>query len=179
MIVEQLGTGDDYEKINPVVTFVILAENRYDDDIYHHHFVDYDLNAKIVYSELTEKHVLELAKLPDKDDGTDVWAWGRIILADNEKELDMLAAKSTVMQKAVASIKHCSSDAQMRELAESYEKARMDEAVRRRAAVNETVQLYEVKLREERAKIADRDAIIADKDAELARLRAIIENSNA
>jgi predicted transposase/invertase (TIGR01784 family) len=63
--------------------------------------------------------------------------WLSLIGADREEEIEMLATKSPVMEKAVGVLKKLSSDERARLLYESREKARRDELARLHGARTE------------------------------------------
>ena len=114
---------------------------------------------------MAESHVLELGKLEFAEPDSDQWAWGKLISAENEEELDVLAGRTREFSKAVAAIKRCSTDPELRAQAEAYEKARMDEIARRRHAIQERDDYWAPQL-------AAKDNELAAKDNELAAERA-------
>jgi len=167
LVTEQIGSGDDYELIQPVITILILAENYFGDGVYHHCFRNYDTVHNIPFStpDLTQTHVLELAKLGSLEEGSDEWAWGTLISTDDEEVLNMLAARDSNFEKAVSTIKQCSTDPALRARAESLEFARMDEAVRRRHAIRDAIMPLQAELVAERAKLAAALARIKELEA--------------
>jgi len=55
---------------------------------YHHRFTFYDQEAGVEFSDIIEIHSLELNKLPDRTDGTELYDWAKFINAESEEELD-------------------------------------------------------------------------------------------
>jgi len=47
--------------------------------VYHHRFTFYDPEARVEFSDIIEIHTLELRKLPDGDDGTELYDWAKFI----------------------------------------------------------------------------------------------------
>jgi len=179
LVTEQIGSGDDYELIQPVITILILAENYFGDGVYHHCFRNYDTVHDIPFStpDLTQTHVLELSKLNTLEKDSEEWAWGTLISTDDEEVLNMLAARDSNFEKAVSTIKQCSTDPALRARAESLELARMDEAVRRRHALRERDEFWasqlvakDFALAAERAKLAARDAKLAEYERRFGKL---------
>jgi predicted transposase/invertase (TIGR01784 family) len=129
MITEQIKSGNDYHVIKPVVTILVADFVMFPDDtVYHHIFEMYDRKHNIILSDLTGVHILELPKLPQDDDDTPVWTWVKFIKTVNEEELQMLAQRNSMLNKAVAIRIELSQDERLRLLAEAREKARRDEA---------------------------------------------------
>ena len=166
LITEQLGSGGKYENIQKVISIVITEEKIIKNSPkYHHHFVFYDPEARVQFSDIIEIHTLELKKLPETVDGTILYDWAKFIAAENEEELTMVAERNPQVKKAVVTLQKLSADEQARDLYERREKALRDIDSRERWVVEqERIKWQDV--------IADKDAEIADKDAEIARLKA-------
>ncbi|MDR2044338.1 MAG: Rpn family recombination-promoting nuclease/putative transposase [Clostridium sp.] len=142
MVTEQIASGDGYEVIKPVVTILIADFIHYQDDAaYHHKFELYDCGNDVLFSDLIGVHVLELPKLPDADDDTDLWEWLRFLKSDDEEELHMLAQRNPALERAVGIRLELSQDEKVRMIAEAREKARRDEADRIAGARNEGIRL--------------------------------------
>jgi len=127
LITEQIGSGKDYDVIKKVISIVITEEELIENSKkYHHRFVLTDTETGIVFSDLMEIHTVELGKLPDTSDGTQLYDWASFIAADTEEELDMLAERNTEVGKAVVKLRELSADEKARDLYERREKARRD-----------------------------------------------------
>jgi len=127
LITEQLGSGDDYEKINQVISIIITNETLIKNNaLYHHRFTFYDSDAKLEFSDIIEIHTLELSKLPEGMDGTLLYDWAKFIDAETEEEFNMVAERNPEVQKAVVRLEVLSGDERARYIAEMEEKARRD-----------------------------------------------------
>ena len=73
---------------------------------------------------------LELGKLPDGADGTELYDWAKFIDADTEEELNMIAERNPQVAKAVVRLRELSADERARDLYERREKARRDQSSR-------------------------------------------------
>ncbi|MCL2187779.1 MAG: Rpn family recombination-promoting nuclease/putative transposase [Defluviitaleaceae bacterium] len=131
LIAEQVGSGDDYDNIKKVISIIITDENLIPgNERYHHRFTLYDPEAGVEFSDILEINTLELRKLPEIDDGTDLYDWAKFIAAETEEELAMVAEKNPVVSKAVVKLRELSADERARDLFERREKARRDQAAR-------------------------------------------------
>jgi len=135
LIAEQIGSGDDYDIIKKVVSIVITEEPLIPDSgKYHHRFTFYDPDARVELSDILEIHTLELEKLPDGADGTELYDWAKFIAAETEEELNMIAERNPVVGRAVVRLRELSADERARDLYERREKARRDQSSRERWA---------------------------------------------
>jgi predicted transposase/invertase (TIGR01784 family) len=127
LITEQLGSGGKYNKIQKVISIVITDEPLIPvSQRYHHRFIFYDPDANVVFSDIIEIHTLELRKLPDRDDGTELYDWVKFISAETEEELNMVAEKNPQIHKAAVKLRELSADERARDLYERREKAIRD-----------------------------------------------------
>ena len=176
LITEQLGSGDEYEKINQVISIVITNETLIkDNSLYHHRFTFYDSDAKIEFSDIIEIHTLELSKLPEGVDGTLLYDWAKFIDAETEEELNMVAERNPEVQKAVVRLEVLSGDERARYIAEMEEKAWRDMQSHKKDARREGREKWQSVVAEKETMLAGKDAEIADNRAEIARLRAELE----
>jgi len=179
LITEQLGSGDDYEKINQVISIIITNEpliKNTEETLavprYHHRFTFFDPDAKIEFSDIIEIHTLELSKLPEGVDGTLLYDWAKFIDAETEEEFNMVAERNPEVQKAVVRLEVLSGDERARYIAEMEEKARRDmvshlKDARREGRAEEREKWQSV--------IAEKETEIADNRAEIAHLRTELE----
>ena len=127
MITEQIGSGDDYDKIKQVISLIITNEDLIKNSPrYHHRFTLYDIDAQVELTDIIELHTLELGKLPQKPDGTELYDWGKFIDAETEEELEVIAQRNPQVGKAVVKLRELSADERARDLFERREKARRD-----------------------------------------------------
>jgi predicted transposase/invertase (TIGR01784 family) len=138
MITEQLSAGDDYSKIKRVISIIItdyalIPENN----IYHNCYTLYDPATHSEFTDLIEVNTLELVKLPETEDGTELWAWMKFLSARNKEDLNMLAKKNPQVGKAVVRLMELSNDERTRLLYESQQKMEWDNLARERAARSE------------------------------------------
>jgi predicted transposase/invertase (TIGR01784 family) len=138
LITEQIGSGDDYDIIKKVISIIITDENIIPvSPKYHHRFTFYDQEAGIEFSDIQEIHTLELRKLPDGADGTELYDWARFIAAETEEELTMIAERNPQVGKAVVKLRELSADERARDLYERREKARRDMAAQQKWAIKQ------------------------------------------
>jgi predicted transposase/invertase (TIGR01784 family) len=90
-----------------------------------------------LFTNSVEINILEVKKLPKREDGTPLWIWGKFFDAETEEEFDMLAKKSAEVDKAVMIIKRLSGSERERRIAEMREMAWRDEESIRRGMYNE------------------------------------------
>ncbi len=128
LITKQVGKGEHYNKIQRVISIVIAGYNILDDGSnYHHRYTLYDQDAKHEFpGRLLEIHVLELPKLPRRDDTTALWPWLRFFGAKNKGDLQMAAKREPQIAKACKVLVDLSASNLRRQRAESREMARMD-----------------------------------------------------
>jgi len=139
LVTEQIGSGDDYDLIKKVISIIITEEELIPDSPrYHHRFTFYDPEARVEFSDIIELHTLELRKLPQGTDGTELYDWAKFIDAETEEELTMLAEKNPQIGKAVVKLRELSADERARDLFERREKARRDMVAREKWAVKKS-----------------------------------------
>ena len=127
MMTEQLGSGDDYDLIKKTINIVITGEKFiHEHDEYHDKFTIYSSQTNTEFTDIVEIHTLELPKLPQETDGTDLWDWLEFINADSEEELTVLAQKSPKMKMPVEKLIELNQDSYAREVYEAREKQRRD-----------------------------------------------------
>ena len=93
------------------------------------------LNDKngVGFSDIIEKHTLELRKLPDSDDGTELYDWAKFIDAETEEELVMVAERNPKIRRAAVKLHALSGDERTRDLYERRQNALRDMDMRERA----------------------------------------------
>jgi len=138
LIAEQVGSGDNYDVIKKVVSIIITDEDLIKGSPkYHHRFTLYDPSAGVEFSDILEINTLELHKLPESYDGTDLYDWAKFIAAETEEEMTMIEERNPVVSKAVVKFRELSADERTRDLYERREKARRDQAAQQRWAIKQ------------------------------------------
>jgi predicted transposase/invertase (TIGR01784 family) len=139
LIAEQIGSGDDYDLIKKVISIIITDENLIPvSPRYHHRFTFYDPETRVEFSDILEINTLELRKLPDGTDGTELYDWAKFIAAETEEELTMIAERNPQVGKAVVKLRELSADERARDLYERREKARRDIVAEKNWAVKQS-----------------------------------------
>jgi predicted transposase/invertase (TIGR01784 family) len=138
LIAEQIGSGDEYDVIKKVISIVVTDEPLIPDSAkYHHRFTFYDPDAGVELSDIIEIHTLELEKLPEGADGTELYDWAKFIAAETEEELNMIAERNPQVGRAVVRLRELSADERARDLYERREKARRDIAAEKKWAIKQ------------------------------------------
>jgi predicted transposase/invertase (TIGR01784 family) len=138
LITEQLGAGSNYDTIQSVISIIILDKTLIEGSPrYHHRFAFADLDAGVELTGLVAIHTLELDKLPEAADGTQLYDWASFIAARSEEELAVIAERNPQIGKAVVKLRALSADERTRDLYDRREKARRDEESQKRWAVKQ------------------------------------------
>ena len=128
LITEQLGAGSNYDDIQNVISIIILDKTLIEgSQRYHHRFAFADLDAGVELTDIVAIHTLELDKLPEAADGTQLYDWASFIAASSEEELAVIAERNPQIGKAVVKLRVLSADERTRDMYERREKARRDE----------------------------------------------------
>jgi predicted transposase/invertase (TIGR01784 family) len=141
----QIEPGQNYRKIEKVITIVITGYNMIEtSDSYHHIFRLYDAEHEVQLTDIMEVHTLELAKTPEGqvEDGREreLVNWLRLIRSESREEIEMLGLETREMELAVGRLKKLSADERARMLYEARELAEMDEMARMEAAIEEGIE---------------------------------------
>jgi len=130
--------GDDY-KLKKIVSilitdFILIKENDVFHNIYHLH----DKNTGSTFTELIEINTLEIPKIKEASESP-LTDWLRFLSTNKEEELNMLAAKNQVIEKAKNVLYELSQDEEARMLYDAREKAKWDEHSRMQGAAEEGI----------------------------------------
>jgi predicted transposase/invertase (TIGR01784 family) len=129
LVTHQLSRGDDHAKLKRVITIAITDFRLIEEsEAYHHNFTFYDEYHKVKLTDMMEIDVLELPKLPTKEDGTPLYNWLKFIGSEEENEMAELAEKNPKIKTAYAVLRELSEDEKIRRLAEAREKELRDRA---------------------------------------------------
>ena len=127
LITEQIGSGGNYDAIQNVISIIITDKTLIQDSPrYHHRFTFYDYEAGVEFTDLVEVHTIELGKLPEDTDGSQLYDWAKFIDAQTEEELAVIAERNPQVRKAAVKLRRLSGDERTRDLYERHEKARRD-----------------------------------------------------
>ena len=127
MINEQISSGDKYNSIKRSIIILITNFDLIDaNKKYCNSYTLRDKNDGNEFTNLLEVDTLELSKLPQKDDNTELWSWLKFLKSENEEEFKMIETKSPELKKAVCIVRELSQDEETRLQFEAREKARMD-----------------------------------------------------
>jgi predicted transposase/invertase (TIGR01784 family) len=123
----QIGIGDDYSKLKRTISIIItefelISENC---DCFNR-FRWYNIDNGALLTDAQEINTLELAKLSEKDDGTKLWPWLKLMMLRKEDEMEELAKDNTAMNKVIVTLREMSADEAERRLAEAREKEARD-----------------------------------------------------
>ena len=77
-------------------------------------------------ADLWEVYTIELGKLPQVADGTELYDWAKFIAADTEEELEMIAQRNPQVGKAIIKLRELSAEKRARDLYERSKKAKRD-----------------------------------------------------
>jgi predicted transposase/invertase (TIGR01784 family) len=126
-VVDQLGSGDPYGKIKRTVTISILNYTLLKDeppDRYKNVYRFLNTVSHKAFTYLQELVILELSKVPEKDDGTILWPWLKYFKCETMEELTMLAREHPEVAGAVRQVRRMSPIRAIREMIFEYEDAR-------------------------------------------------------
>jgi predicted transposase/invertase (TIGR01784 family) len=143
LITEQIGESDQYDKIKRVVSIIITDHPLIkQSEKFHHQFGLYDIESKILLTDILEIHTLEIPKARKLFDSGNaekeqLLDWMKFLDAKTEEELNMLAQKSPVMKKATLRLLELSADEKARQLYEARLKEQRDSHAREKGAATQ------------------------------------------
>ena len=136
LITEQIGESDQYDKIKRVISIVITDHNLIkQSENFHHKFGLYDIENKVLLTDVLEIHTLEIPKArklfaDTEQPNPQLMDWMKFLDAKTEEELNVLAQKSPVMKKATMRLLELSADEKARQLYEARLKEQRDSYAR-------------------------------------------------
>ncbi|GHU75230.1 transposase [Spirochaetia bacterium] len=127
MVTEQIAKGDEYGVLKRVISIVITDYALLPEEEPYHNVYRW-LNTKThrEFTDLIELNTLELPKLPQQADKSELWDWMRFLKCEKQEEFEMIAAKNPQIEKAVGILMDLSADERTRLLEESHQKALWD-----------------------------------------------------
>ena len=127
MFTEQIKPGESYRLLKKCVSISILDFVLFKDEAnFYSCFHIMEDTRHFRYTDKMEFHVIELPKLPEKEDYTKLELWAKFINAEKKEEFDMLAEKDSYIDSAYRQLQIISQDEQMRMEYEAREKAMRD-----------------------------------------------------
>ena len=127
MFTEQIKPGESYRLLKKCVSISILDFVLFNDEAnFYSCFHIMEDTRHFRYTDKMEFHVIELPKLPVKEDYSKLELWAKFINAEKKEEFDMLAKKDPYIDSAYRQLQIISQDEQMRMEYEAREKAMRD-----------------------------------------------------
>jgi predicted transposase/invertase (TIGR01784 family) len=128
LIVDQIGKGEHYDKIQRVICVCITDHVIHKEDKrYLNYFCFCNPETGLCFKGIPEEiFTLELPKVPVDEDGNKVWAWLQFLRAKRKGEFDMIAAANPEIRKAVDILYEISADDKVRAEYNMRQKAWMD-----------------------------------------------------
>ena len=116
MYTDQLKAGESNEKLKKCIHVGILNFIQFpDDDRCYRKIIFCDKDTGEEYTDLLEIHVLELKKLPEKEQNeSGIIRWMRFLGAKSRKEFEKMAKEDTYIDEAYEMLKHMSADEKKR-----------------------------------------------------------------
>jgi predicted transposase/invertase (TIGR01784 family) len=150
LITEQINESDQYEKIKRVISIIITGHPLIEQsEKYHHQFGLYDIDSKVLLTDVLEIHTLEIPKtrmVNEDTENANLLNWMKFLDAKTEEELEVLAEKSPVMKKATLRLMELSADERAKQLYEARLKEQRDNYAREQGAVAAALKSREVEL---------------------------------
>ena len=101
LIGDQLQWGDDYDKLHQVISIVICDHDLLEEEESYINVYELRNRENRRFTELLKVVILELPKLPRKEDSAAVWPWLRFFTCERKEEFEMLAKKHPELEEAV------------------------------------------------------------------------------
>jgi predicted transposase/invertase (TIGR01784 family) len=172
LFTKQLESGNKYGKLRKTISIVITDFVMFKEEAgYHNRFHMRNDKSGGLFSDILEINTLELPKLSETSDGTELWDFMRFLNSETEEEMEAVAEKNPQIQKAVATVRKLSADEEARMYAEMREQALWDVKNRLFCAIEEG----EKRGREEGIGIGERRGLEQAKKA----FRALSEGKSA
>jgi predicted transposase/invertase (TIGR01784 family) len=105
---EQMKRGFEYESLHQVISIVICNHRLVNETSYINSYELRNGKSGQVFTDLIKVIILELPKLPGKQDGHAVWPWLKFMTTHTAEEQDVLAKMYPEVSMAVKTIKRIS-----------------------------------------------------------------------
>ena len=128
----QLDVGDQYTKITPTASIVVLAYNETVEENFHTIYELRERNSHHLFTEDLRIHLIELLKVSSfiakhpEERRQDVVFWTRFFSATTQEELEALAMERPIFEKASEALKVISNDPTTQQLLEDRLKAKIN-----------------------------------------------------
>jgi predicted transposase/invertase (TIGR01784 family) len=128
LIVDQIGKGEHYDKIQRVICVCITDHVIHKEDKrYLNYFCFSNPETGLQFKDIPEEiFTLELPKLPADSDGSKIWDWLQFLRAKQKGEFEMIATANPEIQEAVDILYEISADEKVRAEYNARQKAWMD-----------------------------------------------------
>lgn len=127
MTLDQIGSGEDYNKIQKVISIIIAADHILieENDKQHNRYMLYDSKTGSTFTDKMEINTLDLMKKPDKNTSNpDLSKWVDFFNADTEEELEMIHnSPDCAIKQAADIVISVNQDKELRVQAEQRENA--------------------------------------------------------
>ncbi|GHV81513.1 transposase [Spirochaetia bacterium] len=136
IITDQMHTGDDYQKIQPIISVLILDHTMFPDEPDYLNTYEFrNIKSQQPFTDLQKVITLELPKLPKTDDGCPVWPWAKCepkvrFTCQSEEEMETLTAVHPEVRPSVARYEQLAQTDYMRDLYRYEQKKRLDAKAR-------------------------------------------------
>jgi len=128
LIVDQIGKGEHYDKIQRVICVCITDHVIHKkDDRYLNYFCFCNPETGLRFKSIPEEiFTLELPKVPADSDGSKIWVWLQFLRAKQKGEFEMIATANPEIREAVDILYEISADEKVRAEYNARQKAWMD-----------------------------------------------------
>ena len=111
MLVEQPNINKVYSNFKKCIGINILDFNFVKEtERFHTIYHIREDSENFQFTNVMEWHLIELPKLPTKEDGTDLYDWIKFLKAENKEEFDMAASSNEYIREAVNELEVISQD---------------------------------------------------------------------
>ena len=128
LITEQIGEGESYSVIQRVICICITDYPMFPSVSEYWNPMRFcnPVNGLVFEGIPEEIHTLELAKVPERSDGSAGWAWLQFLRSRQREEFEMVAVKNPEIRKAVNTLYQLSASERIRNEYEARKKAERD-----------------------------------------------------
>ncbi|GHU99669.1 hypothetical protein FACS189483_09170 [Spirochaetia bacterium] len=142
MITDQMQMGDDYQKIQPIISVLILDHIMFPDEPKYLNTYEFlNIESHRPFTDLQKVITLELPKLPKTDDGCPVWPWAKFFICQSEEEMETLTAVHPEVRTSVERYEQLAQTDYMRDLYRYEQKKRLDAKAREDFVRDEGIEL--------------------------------------
>lgn len=115
MMTSQVGNGIMPVRFHKVVNVVITTSHNIvgNSGNYVHRYEMADKNGTLFPANLLEVDTLELQKLPQEDDNSEIWKWMKFLKTDSSEEIEMLSKDNTAIKAAADLLKELSKSSEL------------------------------------------------------------------